>query len=126
MKKRTLKSLKRELWKLVSEYVRRKEKGICFSCGKKADWKEQHCGHWSHQGRYSELAYDDDSILHTQCPSCNTFKHGNLDNYTLKMIEVYSLEAVQEFHKKSLKVHNWNEIELQLLITYYKNKLSRL
>ena len=121
MTPRTPKTLKRILWKLVSEYIRQKESGICFTCGKRENWKYQHCGHFIPRGSYSDTMYDEVN-LHCQCPKCNTFLHGNLTEYTIRMIEKYGKEKVDELRARGRKVKKWKIDELEELINYYKEK----
>ena len=62
MKPRTLSYLKKKLWKLVSEYVRRSGADRngncrCCSCGVLRNWKELQAGHFI-DGRSNGILWD--------------------------------------------------------------------
>lgn len=80
MKKKTIKSLKAKLWKLTSEYVRKKDAdphtGIvcCYTCGTPKYWRDGDAGH-AIPGRHNKVLFDL-SILRFQCKRCNGPGHG--------------------------------------------------
>ena len=119
---KSVKTLKRILWeRYFSPYIRQRDKGICFTCGKKSDWKQQHAGHFIPKGSYSDTEFDEVNV-HCQCPGCNTFKHGNLIEYTTKMIEKYGQEKVNELRYRGHIAKKWKSQELEDLIKQYKEK----
>lgn len=69
------KTLKNKLWKLVSEYVRRKDAdphtGVvaCYTCGSMRHWTEGDAGHGI-PGRKNMVLFDLE-VLRFQCKSCN-------------------------------------------------------
>ena len=46
MKKKSIGQLKKALWKVFSEYIRKRDKGICISCGRYAEGSGYHAGHF--------------------------------------------------------------------------------
>jgi len=73
-KKLTLPKLKVKLWKLVSEYVRRKDADNCgtvrcYTCGEPKFWKEVDAGH-AIGGRNNAVLFDEE-IIRPQCKPCN-------------------------------------------------------
>lgn len=74
-KKSNKEKKKEKLWKLVSEYVRRKDAdphtGMveCYTCGVVKHWKQVDAGH-AIGGRNNMVLFDL-SILRPQCKSCN-------------------------------------------------------
>ena len=122
---KSLKTLHKNLWDLVSKYIRLKEKGICFTCGAVKDWKETHCGHFLHQAKTSKLAYER-KILHCQCVKCNNFLSGNLLEYTVKMVKLHGLKQVEKWKREAKWVYKWKREELEKLIEEYKIKIKAL
>ncbi len=96
-------SWKQKAWIARSEYVRRKEDGICFTCGQRYwneelgenDWKRMEAGHYIH----NKLDFDDVNI-HCQCTKCNRFLHGNLGIYAERLIFRY---GVVELHSLRIR-----------------------
>lgn len=45
--------------KIFSEYIRKRDKGVCYTCGKVQDWKKCDNGHYIRRGimqfRYDEI-----------------------------------------------------------------------
>jgi hypothetical protein len=122
----SLKSLRNKAWKLQSEYIRRYERGICFTCGVTKDWKEMDTGHYIH-GNWMDFIL---MALHCQCTRCNRFLHGNLGVYAERMVAEYGEKAVAELRayseKKENKDKKYNIFELQELINTYKQRLAEL
>jgi hypothetical protein len=107
--KRYLKSeLKRwnnKTWKLMSEYVRRKDADWrgwvkCYTCYRLGHWKEMQAGHRYHR----TLDYSLDNIK-PQCPQCNMSGHGgksgNLGEYEHNLIKDYGLEWAQNLRREA-------------------------
>ena len=118
----SLKSLRKKARKLFSEYIRRSEKGICFTCGRHHKWQETDCGHYIHKD-----CLDFDEIgNHCQCTFCNRFKHGQLGIYAERLIAEYGEEAIVELRQRANKIKKFSQMELEELIISYKQKLQEL
>jgi hypothetical protein len=122
--KPNLKTLKAKAWKLMSEYIRSKDKDkidfiTCYTCPKYAHWREFHCGHHFH-GR---LDYDERN-LKPQCVGCNRYKHGNLHLYAERLIS----ENGQAWYKKlklDANTHKgYKDLELKKIIKYLDERLE--
>ena len=123
----SLKSLHRQAWKLVSEYIRRSgadKRGynFCFTCGKKKHWENLDCGHYIHRNclNYTEMN------LSPQCTRCNRFLHGNLGVYAERLIAEYGEEAIQNLRCRGNEVKKFTIIELKELIKRYTILLKEL
>lgn len=44
--KQPISRLKRKLWAVFSEYVRKRDKCVCYTCGKQAEGYSCHAGHF--------------------------------------------------------------------------------
>lgn len=129
MKKATLKSLKNKCWKVFSEFIRKRgadEGGTntCITCGAQKFWKELHAGHFV-GGRTNAVLFNEE-IVHPQCLTCNVFLSGNYGPYTLKMIDMYGRERVEEFLSLKHQVLKYTRSDLEALIESYKEKLREL
>lgn len=102
-------SIKRKkVWKLMSEYVRRSENGVCFTCGIKKDWREMDAGHFIHKDC---LDYDFVNI-HCQCSRCNRFMHGNLGEYAIRLINKYGKKRIEKLRMKGNQIKKFTIKEL--------------
>jgi len=120
-----LSTAKKKLWKLVSEYIRRKDATVdglveCCTCGKFAHWKEMDAGHFV--GGHLSYNYFDERNIHCQCTGCNRFRHGALLEYNDFMLKKYGKKVVNDL--RQYKVKQWKVWELEELMEEYKKKLS--
>lgn len=96
--------LKRKLWKLFSLYIRKRDKGICFICGRKCEGAGYHAGHFIPKSVGGILLYFHEDNVHGCCYHCNINLGGNLWEYGQKLGE----EKVKELYAlkgKTLKVN---------------------
>ncbi len=126
MKRPTRKRAKVRAWDAFSLWVRLSNADIngnvkCFTCGRVNHYKETDAGHFIHD----RLDYDEYNI-HPQCTYCNRYRHGNLIEYTLRMVRLYGQEVVDELRFKSHQVEKYTIDELLNIEAKYKEKLKRL
>lgn len=122
MKKPSLKLLHKKAWKLISEFVRRCDYGICFTCGKRNPWKKMDCGHYIHKN-----CLDFDLInLHCQCTKCNRFLHGNLGIYAERLIAEYGERTINELRQRGNIIKKFTREELENIIALYKQRIREL
>lgn len=112
-KKKSLTKLKKEYWKLFSIWIRRRDKGICFSCGKVLPdyydrygnllpgWKSGQAGHFITAKNCGLALYFHEQNVHCQCHYCNINLSGNWLEYEKAIIKKYGQEVCDEL--KSLK-----------------------
>ena len=111
MKQVKLSTLKARLWRLVSEYVRRKDAnrdGLveCVTCGKWYHWRSAHAGHFVPKKKGSAVYFDLRDI-HPQCANCNVWQRGNLHAYYDYMLDTYGQDVIDELKqlgRTSLKI----------------------
>lgn len=123
-------NLKNKLWKIFSEYIRRREadeNGMvsCISCGAVRHWKEIHAGHYI--PRSAGLAvYFSEKNVHPQDAACNTFRHGNLSQYALALRKKYGEGILEELDALRRETRKISQVEYAELIEKYKSKLKEL
>ena len=119
---KSLKTLHQKAWDLQSEYIRRIERGICYTCGKMDDWKEMDAGHCVH-GNSVDFA---DFNIHCQCSRCNRWLHGNPEIYIGKVIKNYGLKEYEKILKQKQNGHKFKVKELEQIILKYRELLKLL
>jgi hypothetical protein len=92
--KTPLAKLKKDLWKVLSELVRR-EGQYCITCEKPLNWKESNAGHFIHGKKYP-YAYFDRRNVNAQCRRCNLYLDGARDTYAVKLVEMYGDGILRE------------------------------
>lgn len=126
----SLKALNRKAWKLMSEWVRRKNADwrgyvACVTCDKQYIWNsgDIHAGHWIHD----KLDYDSRNI-NPQCKNCNYKYNKNVNTrYGLFMARTYGVEVMDELIKLSnTKGNNYTILELKEIIEDLKHKINEL
>ena len=115
-KLKSLKELRKLAWKTFSIYVRQRDMGICFTCGKRDNWKSMQAGHLFHRDC---LDYDEKNI-NCQCVRCNHYLSGNLQEYTYRFIKKYGEKEYLRLKRESHQVRRFKRQELLDIITKYE------
>jgi hypothetical protein len=117
---------KKRFWKVFSEYIRKRDNGICFTCGTKKDWKEQDAGHYIPAGvcQLSPALYFSEKNVNCQCTSCNRFKHGNLYVYALQLVRKYGADVILELDALKRLHTKWTDWTYKIYIDEYKQKIK--
>ena len=122
--------LKNKLWKIISEYIRRKyadEHGMvsCVTCEVRKHWKEMQAGHFIPQAQGNSVRWLEDNI-HPQDYRCNINLGGNGAEYYPFMIETYGQDRVDELRRLSRQTVKLTASDYERLIQEYGDKLNEL
>ncbi len=122
---KTLADLKREAQTALNRWivqVRDADKP-CISCGRhhEGQW---HAGHYMSRGAAPQHALNPLNV-HKQCAPCNTYLHGNLIAYRVRLIELIGLQAVEELEADNAP-HKWTREGLIEVRDTYRAKLKEL
>jgi hypothetical protein len=127
--KTKLSTMKKKVWKLCSEYNRRKDANgdmaQCVTCGKIAHWKELHAGHFIAKGNGNSVYFEDTNI-HAQCPRCNMFDEGNKENYYPYMLNRYGQDEVDRLMALKHQAVKFSRADYEQMMEDYKEKLADL
>ena len=122
---RPIKNYKKAFWKVFSEYIRKRDKYVCISCGKQLTKETSDAGHYIPKTAGLTLYFDERNV-HAQCTHCNRFMHGNLAKYALALIRKYGQDILEKLDmKRNLKVR-YTDFDYQVLIKEYKKKIKDL
>ena len=134
---KTKPQLKKALWKLFSEYIRRRDKGVCFTCGKIHEcytdrhgnllpgWKKGQAGHFITAANCGIALYFHEQNVHCQCYQCNINLSGNWVEYERQIIMTYGLSTVKKLKQlKWLSKESWSKDDYLRKIDHYKSKLK--
>lgn len=125
-----LKELKKKVhsktWKLMSEWVRRKDANLdgmneCYTCNHWKHWKELQAGHFKHD----KLDFDERN-LKPQCPQCNSYKSGCLDVYAERLLKEYGLEWFNKLVRDAWAHQGYSIEEMKVIQEELKEKISNL
>jgi len=117
--KQKISLLKRKLWSIFSSYIKRKEKNICFTCGRKSEGSGSHAGHFVPKSVGGLALYFHEGNVHCQCYNCNINLGGNQYIYGKKLGE----EKVKELYALKSKYTKWSAEEYLEKIEHYKKLL---
>jgi len=139
MIKWNLKKLKKEFWKVFSIYIRMRDKGVCFSCGKEiADyydrhgnllpgWKACQAGHFITAKNCGLALYFHEQNVNCQCYQCNINLSGNWLEYERQIIKVYGQEICDEL--KEIKWRGkvtYSKLDYMDSIEEYAEKINEM
>lgn len=108
--------LDEKLWKVFSLYIRKRDKGICFTCGNRLEIKQCQAGHFFSRGHHA-IKYDEKNV-HAQCLPCNVFKHGNLHEYHRNFIARYGQAAYDDLYSRK-------DDEAKRTVEWYKEMIEK-
>ena len=128
-KLRSLKSLKAELDRVFSIYVRRRgadDDGFntCISCGNKAHWTKLQCGHYVSRRHLNTRWHKDNAW--PQDARCNIFLRGNYPAYSSALIKRIGLERVEELQVIASWPSQKKRSDLEALLEHYKKEIDQL
>ena len=109
--------LKKKLDKVFSMFIRKRDDGVCFTCGVKKPIAEMQNGHFCSR-RYLATRWDERNC-NTQCVSCNVFLKGNMDIYAHNLMGKYGSSIVEELVKESRALKKFSREEIELMIEKY-------
>lgn len=127
---KTISKLKKDLWKLTSQYVRLSHSDSngyvkCVTCGIIKHYKEMQAGHFIPQAQGNAVKFDLRNI-HPQCYRCNINLGGNGPEYYPFMLNTYGQEVVDELRFKSNTTVKFTKNDLNVMIEDMKTKLNEL
>ena len=113
-----------KLDKVFSEYIRRRDKGVCITCGKAQDWKLCDAGHYIRRGVFQFRWHEKN--VHAQCKRCNCWLEGEKDVYRQKLIERYGNAFVELMEAERHNPCKISQGEIEVLIGHYKQKAKEM
>lgn len=113
-------------WKLTSQYVRKKAKGVCYTCGKKVGHENLVAGHFREK-RGGAATYFALYNLRAQCKwYCNRKRHGAKDEYARKLVNEEGAEILEDLAREGSKSKQWTKQELKQIEEHIQELLYGL
>lgn len=128
-KPKSLSTLKKELDKVYSQYIRIREADhsgnvSCYTCGSVRHWKKMHCGHFVSR-TYLATRWNENNTK-VQCPGCNLFGGGkplDFEENLKKELGDTVVEEMKHSRHQILKIdRKWYEEK----IAFYENEVKKL
>ncbi len=119
---KSLARLKKDLWRIVSLYIRERDKWTCITCGFIGQGAQIHAGHFLPKASNGLELYFHEWNLNAQCARCNLFLDGNQYLHGEKI----GKRRVNALRKLQGKVVKWNEEEFIKRINYFKKKYKKV
>ncbi len=101
-------------WKRFRDYIIKRDKGICITCGKRGDQG----GHLIH-GKWKPDYFNPINV-NCQCRRCNYFMDGNRDVYLRALQQKYGIKKTDALLKRRDLIKKWSLKELENIILKYK------
>jgi len=125
MKRKTSrKKLIEKLDKIFSLYIRLRDNGVCYTCGKRGDIKQMQAGHYISRSCMALRWHE--ANVHCQCYACNVCKHGDLITYRERLVKDYGQSAIEELESKRYITYKHSIEDLEKLIDFYKNAIDKI
>lgn len=114
----TLSQKKKKLWKVFSQYIRKRDKMTCFTCQRKGEGAGIHAGHWIPDSVGGLALKFHEKNVHAQCYHCNINLGGWGERYTERMEQVYGKETINELRQLKNKITK--DLDFEKLYEKYK------
>ena len=128
--RKSAKSLKNNLWKVFSEYIRMKdanEMGYvkCISCPAVKHWKDMQAGHCIPKSLGLSIYFEEKNVK-PQCPSCNIAYQGNQYRFVEALKKIYGPDIEEELKSQQSIIRQIKKWEYLELIEKYKTLVDGL
>lgn len=118
-KLKTHKDYLQELQKIFNTYIRERDKFRgCVSCGKSLTEKFD-AGHFYSVGKYPNLRFNVHNV-HGQCVECNQHRHGNINEYSLRLGERIGNDNLLKLNDSRNTVTKLSIPEIEVLKIKYR------
>lgn len=129
MKTKGVKYYDNKLWKVFSEYIRRRDANTdgmvkCYTCPAVKHWKELHAGHFV--TRTAKAVKFDEKNVQPQCPNCNAFQGGMSYQFGLNLDRDYGQGTAESLEAQRHTIIKRKIPDYEELIALYEQKLSTL
>lgn len=133
MKKKTVSSVKKKVWKVFSEYIRKRDclkttglidAGRCITCGQVKPMSLLQAGHFI-VGRHNANLFSERGT-NAQCYNCNINLKGNTLEYRRKIIEMYGEGADEELEAENKRDRKFTVENLEELMGIFKDAINLL
>ena len=112
----TISKLKKKLWTEFSIFIRKRDKGICFTCGRYAEGSGYHAGHFIPKSVGGISLYFHEENVRGQCYNCNINLGGSQWEYGQRLGQ----ETVDKLYKIKGEYDKWTVEDYLEKIEYYK------
>ena len=114
---------------VFSRYIRKREadyNGIaeCFTCGRKAHWKDLQCGHFQTRKKYSTRWHE--LNVAPQCGGCNMYNGGQQYIFGLKIDKIHGEGTAEDLVRQSNQITKYSNLDLINLTKHYQKLLNEL
>ena len=115
--------LKKKLWRVFADYIKKRDKNICFTCGQKCEGHNAHAGHFIAKSVGGIALYFHPDNVHAQCMRCNIWLGGHQWEYGQRL----GPEKVAELYAiKNGPTQKWDAERYEFEIRWYTRLLSEL
>jgi hypothetical protein len=116
-KQPSISTLKKKLWAVFSLYIRQRDKGICFTCGRHAEGSGYHAGHFVPKSVGGLALYFHEDNVRGQCYNCNINLGGCQYEYGKRL----GIELSEDLYSLKGKTTKWTVQDYLDKIEHYGN-----
>jgi len=121
--KAPISKLKAKLWKVFADYIKKRDKYTCFTCGAKCEGSNAHAGHFIAKSVGGIALYFHPGNVHCQCMRCNIWLGGHQWEYGQRL----GKEKVDMLYAlKNGPPQKWDALRYETEIENYKALIKDL
>lgn len=113
---------KKRAWTVFTKWIKARDKNICISCGRYAEGKNYHGGHFIAGSICGVTLFFSEINVNGQCYNCNINLGGNGALYALAMQKKHGMDIIKKLNKERLanKWKQWTHEMLDEIIKKYE------
>lgn len=116
----------KDLQIIFNTYIRERDKGKpCISCDKFLIGNDVNASHFYSVGAYPNLRFNEHNV-HSSCIECNKHKHGNINEYVLRLPNRIGLDNYNKLIEDRLKPLKLTLGEIEVLKIKYRELTKML
>lgn len=116
----------KDLQIIFNTYIRERDKGKpCISCDKVLIGNDVNASHFYSVGAYPNLRFNENNC-HSSCIECNKHKHGNINEYVLRLPNRIGLDNYNKLVEDRLKPLKLSLGEIEVMKIKYRELTKML
>lgn len=120
--KTSISVLKRKLWKVFADYIKKRDGYKCFTCDAKVEKHNCHAGHFIPKSVGGIVLYFHPDNVHAQCMRCNIWLGGHQWEYGQRL----GKEKVDHLYSLKGIIQKWDTARYEWEIDHYKTLISEI
>ena len=111
---------KTSAWTAFANFIKKRDKYTCITCGRRGEGSQMNAGHFVSASGHLSVLFSEENVF-AQCTNCNIRGDEYKGIYTLKLIDRFGREYVDNLVRKGSEYHpGFTREDLKAILTKYQ------